>query len=300
MHTKNDHATQEDYFTYLPDRGLCETLGCTALSTGTTNSLPGAPYPPVRHPDDHHFIWEKGRTLQAYQFALISAGRGQFLAAPNPGKIHNVSAGDVILMFPGIWHRFAPDPEIGWVENWIECRGSTLDRIFNVGLMPLEAPIWSANGAANPVFATIHRLARENALLHQPTISMLALQLLAMFCQSRDQAEQGDAILIERARRALMETSGEPQALPSIARDLNLSYSSLRRLFRQHTGVSLKQYQTDVRIRRACELLRNSDNSIKEISRYLGYSSPFHFSAQFKKATDLSPSQWREKNKALL
>ena len=287
---------ETDYFTYLPDNAVCDALGCTTFSTGHTRILPGSVYPPVRHPDDHHFIWEKGRTLQAYQFALISKGRGKLQSAPDPDTVHDVSAGDIILMFPGVWHRFSPDPDTGWVESWIECRGPAFDRIFAMGLMPIEDPVWRAGSDAGEIFAKVHELAREDAILNQPALSVLGLQLLAQLCQSRGIAEQGRVRLVEQARRAIMEKSGEPPSLESIARNLGVSYSKLRRLFREHTGVSLKQYQTDVRIRRACELLRNSDRSIKAISGYLGYSSPFHFSAQFRKSTGVAPSEWRARN----
>ncbi|MCD7060615.1 helix-turn-helix domain-containing protein [Pelagibacterium xiamenense] len=285
-----------DYFTYLPENTLCEAWGCTALSTGYTAIPPGSDYPPVRHPDDHHFVWEKGRTLQAYQFALISEGRGRLQAAPQPDVVRTVEAGDVILLFPGVWHRFSPDPETGWVEHWIECRGFAFDRAMDMELLPTERPLWHAGKAGEAIFNTVHRLAREDALLHQPELSTLGLQLLARLCQSRDLAEQGRARIVERARRILMEQSGRSPALAAVARDLGISYSTLRRLFRQHTGISLKQYQTEVRIRRACELLRNSDKSIKEIAGHLGYNSAFHFSTQFQKATGVAPSHWRQRN----
>ncbi|MGV8853064.1 MAG: helix-turn-helix domain-containing protein [Devosia sp.] len=291
---------ETDYFTYLPDNGLCEAWGCTALSTGYTRIHPGTLYPPVRHPDDHHFVWEKGRTLQAYQFALVSEGRGQLQAAPNPDTVHPVRAGDVILLFPGVWHRFAPDPATGWVESWIECRGSAFDRVMELGLLQPEAPVWRAGGAAEENFATVHRLARADPLLHQPALSTLGLQLLAQLCQARDLVGQGRVRLVERARRLLMEKSGDVPALDAMALELGVSYSTLRRLFRQQVGVSLKQYQTDVRIRRACELLRNSDKSVKAIAGYLGYNSAFHFSAQFRKATGLAPSEWRERNRSTI
>ncbi len=289
--------TSQDYFVYLPDNALCEAIGCTALSTGHTRIPPGSAYPPVRHPDDHHFIWENGRTLQAHQFALISEGRGTLQSAPDPKRIHQVSAGDVILMFPGIWHRFAPDPGTGWVESWIECRGGAFDRVSDMGLLPVESPVWHADGSTQRLFETIHALAREDALLHQPSLSALGLQVLAQISQTRHMAGQGHMRLVERARRALMERSGEAASPEAIANDLGVSYSTLRRLFREHTGVSLKRYQTDMRIRRACELLRNSDRSVKAIAAYLGYSSAFHFSAQFTKSTGMAPSTWRERNR---
>jgi AraC-like DNA-binding protein len=286
-----------DYFTYLPDNGTCEALGCTALSTGHTRIAPGSAYPPVRHPDDHHFVWEKGRTLQAYQFALISEGTGRMQSAPRPEAVHAIEAGDVILLFPGVWHRFAPHAETGWVESWIECRGAAFDRVMDLGLVSPERPVWHGGAEAGAVFRQIDTLARQDALRHQPTLSTLGLQLLAQLCQSLDSTEQGQVRMVERARRTLMEKSGEPPSLETVARELGVSYSTLRRLFRQHAGMSLKQFQTDVRIRRASELLRNSEKSVKAIAAHLGYCSAFHFSSQFRKATGLSPSDWREQNR---
>jgi AraC-like DNA-binding protein len=288
---------EADYFTYLPESGLCEAWGCTALSTGYTKIPTGSVYPPVRHPDDHHFVWEKGRTLQAYQFALISQGRGRLQCAPDPDRIHAVEAGDIMILFPGVWHRFGPDKETGWVESWIECRGTAFDRVLEMGLIAPEQPVWRAGQGAEAIFAAIHRLAREDPLMHQPALSTLGLQLLAQLCQSKDVEEQGRVRLVERARRLLMEKSGDVPALETVAGELGISYSTLRRLFRQQMGTSLKQYQTDVRIRRACELLRNSDNSVKAIAGYLGYNSAFHFSTQFRKATGLAPSDWRLRNR---
>lgn len=286
----------ENYLVYLPESRLCEAWGCTALSTGHTRIPPGSDYPPVRHPDDHHFVWEKGRTLQAYQFAFIEEGRGRLEAAPGTDLVHAVEAGDVILLYPGVWHRFAPLLDVGWTEHWIECSGSAFDHVMRIGLFPLDRPIWRAGETAARLFREIHRLAREDALHHQPSLSTLGLQLLAAFCQSRHAAEEGRTRLVEQVRRILMEESGAPTPLENVARSVGVSYSTLRRLFREHTGLSLKQYQTEVRIRRACELLRNSDRPVKEIAGHLGYSSAFHFSAQFQKSTGLAPSHWRERN----
>ncbi len=287
-----------DYFTYLPESDLCAAFGCTALSAGHTQIAPGSPYPPVRHPDDHHFLWEKGRTLQAYQFALVSSGRGKLEAMPEPGVVHTVEAGDVMLLFPGIWHRFTPDPDIGWTEHWIECRGEAFDRVMAEGLFPLERPLWRGGETALALFRQIHALVQEDRLAHQPMISGLGLQLLAAFCQSRQPAELGHSRLVDRAQRMLLESQNPQGGIRELAEELGVSYSTLRRVFREKAGMSLKQYQSEVRIRRACELLRSSDRSIKEIAAHLGFSSTFHFSNQFSKATGQPPTRWRAQNSA--
>lgn len=287
-----------DYFAYMPESSLCEAIGCTALSAGYTEIAPGSLYPPVRHPDDHHFVWEKGRTLQAYQFALISSGRGKLEAMPDPGTVHTVEAGDVMLLFPGIWHRFLPDPTIGWTEHWIECRGAAFDRVMAEGLFALEKPIWRGGDTALRLFEQIHALVRQDKLANQPLISGLGLQLLAAFGQSRQPEEMGHRRLVDRAQRILIESQRHDGGIRDLAAELGVSYSTLRRVFREKTGMSLKQYQSEVRIRRACELLRSSDRSIKEIAAHLGFSSTFHFSNQFSQSTGLPPTRWREQNTA--
>ena len=299
MDTKNDHPVEgeEDYYVYLPENSICEAWGATALSAGFTRILPGADYPPVRHPDDHHFVWKRGRTLQAYQFALISEGHGRLQAAPRSGVVHKVAPGDVMLLYPGLWHRFAPEPGTGWTEGWIELSGTALDAVMERGNLPVETPLWHAPPAARGIFKRIHELARADALANQPVLSTLGLQLLAELSQAHSREEQGRMRMVERARRMLMAQIGQPGPLEAIAEELGVSYSTLRRLFRRQMGRSLKQYQSEARIRRACEFLRSSERSMKQIAGHLGYSSAFHFSSDFAKAKGLPPSEWRRQNR---
>ena len=51
--------------------------------------------------------------------------------------------------------------------------------------------------------------------------------------------------MVEQARRALMEKSSEPAVLETIARNLGVSYSTLRRLFREHPRSALEVRAAD-------------------------------------------------------
>lgn len=283
----------EDYFVYLPENRICAAWGCTAISTGFTRIPPHSNYPPSRHPDDHHFSWARGRILQAYQIVLISSGSGRLEFGAHRRQLP-VSEGSIFLLFPGVWHRFTPDRRTGWIEHWIECRGSAFDFARDAGLLQIEKPVHSSNKEIATAFSAIHTLAKEDPLHNQAVLSTLGLQLLALLC--RPKGINGDVAgrLIDKARMILMERCGSPLQVKAVAQELGVSYPYFRRLFREQTGMSAKQYQMTVRIQRARDFLVNSDKSIKEIAGLLGFHSAFHFSSQFRSLTGTTPSQYRD------
>jgi two-component system, response regulator YesN len=66
-------------------------------------------------------------------------------------------------------------------------------------------------------------------------------------------------------------------------------------LFKKHTGKTLNDYITQVRVEKAKELLRNKIIKLSDITVMVGYSDPSYFSRIFKRLTGFSPSEFREK-----
>ena len=106
----------KNYFIYLPNRKSHDPWECVSTSVGYSKIAPYHEYPPLRHPVDHHFTWANGRVLQAYQIIYISEGRGVF-ESESTNKRSRVGAGNVLLLFPGIWHRYAPDEKTGGLST---------------------------------------------------------------------------------------------------------------------------------------------------------------------------------------
>ncbi len=73
----------------------------------------------------------------------------------------------------------------------------------------------------------------------------------------------------------------------------NYSQRNLCRLFKKHTGKTIKEYLTTARINYSIELLRNKNLSILEISVMIGYNSLSHYITTFKKHTGFSPQKYR-------
>ena len=78
---------------------------------------------------------------------------------------------------------------------------------------------------------------------------------------------------------------------------VNLSDSRLSHLFKTQTGVSLNRFLADVRLNRAAELLRSTRIQIKEISYLVGYHQSSSFDRAFRNKFDLSPAEYRHRQR---
>lgn len=79
-----------------------------------------------------------------------------------------------------------------------------------------------------------------------------------------------------------------------ISDDLHVSQCHLSSLFKKITDENLNEYITDVRLKHAKELLRNTTLKIYEIADKVGYSvDSQYFSTSFKSKTGMSPSEYR-------
>lgn len=86
--------------------------------------------------------------------------------------------------------------------------------------------------------------------------------------------------------------------------DLSLSFLSgrvyfsatyLSSLFRRCTGKSFKSYLVELRMEKACELLRTTELYVYQVARETGYPNSQYFSVAFRRHTGCSPSEYRER-----
>ena len=86
--------------------------------------------------------------------------------------------------------------------------------------------------------------------------------------------------------------------LSTIAKEYNISVSSLSHRFQTATGVSVMEYLLFCRMANAKQMLVETNISIGEIVENCGFSDNSNFSRTFKSLTGLSPSDFRKKYKA--
>lgn len=79
-----------------------------------------------------------------------------------------------------------------------------------------------------------------------------------------------------------------------LPRELNRDYSQLSKLFSEKEGITIEQYVILQRMEKVKELLSYNELTLSEIAYKLGFSSVAYLSAQFKKVTGLTPSQFKK------
>lgn len=83
-------------------------------------------------------------------------------------------------------------------------------------------------------------------------------------------------------------------SLQSLADHFNYSTSHLSRLIKKHTGTTFAKILQDIKLKKGCSLLENSNLPIKDISEIIGYESVEYFTRIFKQVYKITPSEYRQ------
>jgi AraC-like DNA-binding protein len=285
-----------NFSTYLTSSSLTDAWGTCVTGAGHAQIATGAPYPPDGHRSDHELDWKQGRILQHYQIVYITEGHGTFESTvTGPRKI---SPGTVFLLFPGVWHRYRPREDTGWVEDWIEFDGPSVHRLLEHKIISPEESMFNIGMRPEvlDVFYECYRLARSSPAGCEPVLAVLGLQILTRILYvmvDRGEEPATADMGIQRAQALIAAAIDQPVRMEEIAQDVGMGYSYFRRAFRARTGLSPKQYHLQLRMRQAQAMLLNKSMSIGDIADALGFDSPFHLSAAFKAKMGMSPTLWR-------
>lgn len=282
---------------YLVANARDALWGLTVSTVGYEEIMPGDEYPTHGHADGYYFDVEKGRRLNEYQLLYLAEGEGVFQTEHI--KPTTIKAGDLFLLFPGEWHTYHPCKHKGWKSYWIGFKGRNVDDRVKARFFMPEKPIYHVGFSAEIVrlYDEAYRTAQAEAPSTQQSLAGIVNYLVGlMYSLERDHEfnkNQKQVEMINRARLMIRQSLENDLSIQQIARDLGVSYSNLRKLFKEFTGISPALYQQDLRLQRAKELLSTSTLSIKEIAYQLKFESPDYFSKKFKIKTGQKPSDFR-------
>lgn len=110
---------------------------------------------------------------------------------------------------------------------------------------------------------------------------------------SENQMSQKEKLLYE-VKNYLKENYTQTIGLDEIAGKFHISPAYLSSLFSKNTGVTLFEYIINMRMEKAKELLRTTNNKISDICQQVGYENQRYFNQVFKKNIGTTPGNYRE------
>jgi AraC-like DNA-binding protein len=97
---------------------------------------------------------------------------------------------------------------------------------------------------------------------------------------------------VYKAVKYMHENCMSPISISQISSDLNMSDANFCQYFKKITGVTPKEYLTNLKLSKAKDMIRNA--SVTETAFELGYENISHFIALFKNKYGITPKQYKK------
>ena len=285
----------KDFFKYLTAGTEDKSWGLYLNVAGTALVKPFSSYPSYKHPARYHFNRLEGRVLDEFQVNYISEGFGQLETEQGT---YRIKPGTILIIRPQLWHRYSPERKTGWREYFVGFKGDIASHVLSQSIYAKSAPIIYCGHRPDfiDIYSKILDLVRGEPPGYHQICCGLMIQLLGhIVAYKKQQKFSGKQIekVIQAVKLHIHQNYDSKIELSVLAKNHGIAYSHFRKMFKKYTGVSPHQYQLELRILKARELILSTDKSIKEISYQLGFSSIFYFSRFFKNRVGVSPSEFQ-------
>ncbi|HHX12384.1 MAG TPA: helix-turn-helix transcriptional regulator [Clostridiales bacterium] len=175
------------------------------------------------------------------------------------------------------------------------------DHMMDIKLKVLEFILFAEQKAFLSGGMTYYFLYRKDYLpiiINIESYEQLRIWFIDMVTQAckniTTKREEQASGLIGKAKSYIEENYHKDISLDDISRKVDISPYYFSKLFKEETGENFIEYLTNMRIKKAKNLLVHSDMNIKNICVDTGYSDPNYFSRIFKKQVGVTPTEYRE------
>jgi AraC-like DNA-binding protein len=209
------------------------------------------------------------------------------------GGQERLSAGTAVCWAPKRPHFFG-NAEAPWRHSWLHVCGRRVDRLFEAGGLPRDAPFAMERSACVPHLERIYR-----ELLDHRTADTRILEALVQVVVWEGEraallgAGSGLPPKWRELRQFVTAHLDAPLSVPVLAKRIGMSPSHFAAEFRRRFGDTPQRMIERARLDQAAHLLADRNLRIAEVARLVGYDDPLYFSKRFRRARGRSPRDWR-------
>jgi AraC-like DNA-binding protein/quercetin dioxygenase-like cupin family protein len=238
-----------------------------------------------------------------HRYALVLIERGQGVFSSESHGATEVTAGDLIILFPGVPHAYGPGDSETWDELYIVFGGELFDALLRGGLLDPGQPIvrgldeW-ATARLNGLISLATRFSPEGTepIETPPAVFLMRCASFvaeAVCARSPRLYEGDDSEWLREAYDALDCERPMDFSLEEIAARLGTSYGSFVKRFTRRAGDSPGRTRAQIVVQRACRMLRTGNLTVTEIAERLGFSDASYFCRRFRRTVGMSPTEFR-------
>lgn len=240
--------------------------------------------------DDFSFVRaaHSFRVQNFYTWHFVISGKGRLEIG---GGTYELSEGDSFFIPPDTPMRYFPDTDDPWEYVWFAFRGKAASLYGEQLSFSVNAPTRECKhfGRTKQILKrTIEDVRRENHGYYRVMSAFYELMDLSTL-------ERRPRTPIQTVKEFIDESYTIPDfSIEDLCRDAGFSHAQLLRLFKKEYSKTVQRYVIEKRLALACELLENSDISVRSVALSCGFSDEIHFMKSFKKHYGLTAGEYRK------
>jgi len=237
------------------------------------------------------------RVFQTFNFSFILSGEGSFTFRD---RTWEVEAPCVFIQWPGEMMDYGPGGDgKTWCELSLIYPADQLEELRKRNLALDRKPIWPVR-RPDPMLEQVQHLLE---LLKEPTGNGTAdridracelLIVESRLGESRPPLGRDEAVIRE-IRRYVQEHYLDRHDFDALALEYGLSPPTFRRYWKRYVDAPPARYAMRLRIREACRMLVETDDTVAEIANALNFDDPLYFSRRFSMIMNMPPTEYRRR-----
>lgn len=215
------------------------------------------------------------------------------------GEVIQTPANTVILYDKGSYVHYGCH-KANYNDDWIHFDLSEEELPFLKGLhIPFNTPCSLSYAGHLSDYARLVVLEKHTSHPYREEVIDSLMRAL-LYALSSQLQEAPDEIVTHKyydqmnsLRISILNAPHKKWSVEEMAKSIHMSPSYFQHLYQLLFGTSCIQEVIQARIKNACFYLRTTDMSVHSLAAFCGYDNELHFMRQFKKHTQMTPTQYR-------